>query len=223
MSYIKNLIRYTLWLCGLRAYLPQIFINRVTVNENNEPFETLKETEWLKFSKNNPTLTPVLRQRVAHLLQRASRSLPHGYCLSLIEAYRSPEEQERKWRKEYIQIKLLHPNESEEEQKRLTRLRIAEPTGAGPHQTGGAVDVSLLYNGSPVYMGTGFCEFNSKTPTHSKEITASQKHSRKILLSTMTQLGFVNYPGEWWHFSYGDRMWAAYKRKRSCMYGPRTP
>jgi D-alanyl-D-alanine dipeptidase len=29
----------------------------------------------------------------------------------------------------------------------------------------------------------------------------------------------VNYPAEWWHYSYGDRMWAAYSNRRTAIYG----
>jgi len=44
--------------------------------------------------------------------------------------------------------------------------------------------------------------------------------NRKVLLDVMKKNGFVNYPGEWWHYSFGDRMWAAYLRKKVCHYGP---
>jgi D-alanyl-D-alanine dipeptidase len=30
---------------------------------------------------------------------------------------------------------------------------------------------------------------------------------------------FVWYPGEWWHYCYGDRMWAVYSGRTECMYG----
>ncbi|MCC6520971.1 hypothetical protein IT403_03270 [Candidatus Nomurabacteria bacterium] len=36
----------------------------------------------------------------------------------------------------------------------------------------------------------------------------------------MTSVGFVYYPGEWWHYCYGDRMWAVYSRRKECVYGP---
>ena len=36
---------------------------------------------------------------------------------------------------------------------------------------------------------------------------------------SLINAGFVNYPAEWWHFSYGDKMWAAYGNKKSAMYG----
>ncbi|MEK6914663.1 MAG: hypothetical protein AABW83_03360 [Nanoarchaeota archaeon] len=35
----------------------------------------------------------------------------------------------------------------------------------------------------------------------------------------MTKSGFTNYPGEWWHWSYGDRIWAHYNNKKYAIYG----
>jgi D-alanyl-D-alanine dipeptidase len=34
------------------------------------------------------------------------------------------------------------------------------------------------------------------------------RHNREILCDALTRAGFVNYPTEWWHWSYGDRYWA---------------
>ena len=34
----------------------------------------------------------------------------------------------------------------------------------------------------------------------------------------MTTAGFTNYPAEWWHYSYGDRMWAAYSHNKISFY-----
>lgn len=31
---------------------------------------------------------------------------------------------------------------------------------------------------------------------------------RLVLGSALTRAGLVNYPPEWWHWSYGDRYWA---------------
>ena len=38
----------------------------------------------------------------------------------------------------------------------------------------------------------------------------------------MTQSGFINYPLEWWHFCYGDKMYAAYKFEKKAIYGKAT-
>ena len=34
----------------------------------------------------------------------------------------------------------------------------------------------------------------------------------------MTGAGFVNYPTEWWHWSYGDRYWALQSGQRVARY-----
>jgi D-alanyl-D-alanine dipeptidase len=36
----------------------------------------------------------------------------------------------------------------------------------------------------------------------------------------MTGAGFVNYPSEWWHWSYGDRYWAVVTGEPHAIYGP---
>ena len=41
---------------------------------------------------------------------------------------------------------------------------------------------------------------------------------RELLINIMTKVGFVNYPLEWWHWSYGDRYWAAVNKTES-IYG----
>jgi len=34
-------------------------------------------------------------------------------------------------------------------------------------------------------------------------------HQRRgWLASAMARAGFVRHPGEWWHFSWGDQLWA---------------
>ena len=35
----------------------------------------------------------------------------------------------------------------------------------------------------------------------------------------MTAAGLVNYPREWWHFSYGDRYWACVTGSAQARYG----
>lgn len=36
----------------------------------------------------------------------------------------------------------------------------------------------------------------------------------------MKKEDFVWYPGEWWHYCFGDRMWAVYSNQIECFYGP---
>jgi hypothetical protein len=48
---------------------------------------------------------------------------------------------------------------------------------------------------------------------------AFTKHlAASILLESMESTGFVNYPSEWWHFSYGDRYGAQDKGEPAAIY-----
>ena len=45
------------------------------------------------------------------------------------------------------------------------------------------------------------------------------EHFPEETVAKMQKLGFANFPAEWWHFCYGDKMWAAYKSKKTAFYG----
>tara|TARA_B100000965_G_C19363046_1_gene656868 strand:- start:281 stop:586 length:306 start_codon:yes stop_codon:yes gene_type:complete len=80
------------------------------------------------------------------------------------------------------------------------------------HPTGGAIDITLVNDGIEVDMGTEFndvpTEPENLTYLYSTYISDTAKANRKILIDCMEKVGFVNYPTEWWHWSYGDCYWA---------------
>lgn len=55
--------------------------------------------------------------------------------------------------------------------------------------------------------------------THCNDISTDAKKNRQLLLGVMEAHGFINYPTEWWHFSYGDRYWAYHQSLKQAMYG----
>ena len=78
-------------------------------------------------------------------------------------------------------------------------------------------------------MGTGFDYFGPEAGTRyfeglslQRELTAREQlvlQNRRFLYRIMVQAGFANYPEEWWHYSYGDNMWAVIKNKPYAIYG----
>ena len=93
-----------------------------------------------------------------------------------------------------------------------------------PHNTGGAIDVEIIdADGSCLDMGMTAKDWqqvpHALSLTESPLITSKQRDNRQLLLEIMQAQGFVNYPTEWWHFSYGDRYWAYYKQQSHAIYG----
>ena len=52
-------------------------------------------------------------------------------------------------------------------------------------------------------------EIQRKPNSPTAQILNGKYHkNRQILWQVMTKAGFRRHPQEWWHFSYGDQLWA---------------
>ena len=226
----RRIFYYLCYKAGVRPTIPGKVINRVPVSENNEPLVDIKNIEkeakarLFFFGGRLEQETQVfLRNSAAERLVNAAKSLPEGVFLLVYDAFRSLETQQKLWERKYKEMKERYPNEPEDIIVKKTKAFAADPRfGYGGHQTGGAVDVALCdENGRQLNMGTAYSEDDTtKTPTNKAPNPESRKN-RELLLDAMCGQGFVNYPNEWWHFCYGDRMWAAYLNKSECFYGMR--
>lgn len=219
---IRDYIRYVLWRLGRRSTIPAAFISHVPIEENHEIMVDIMQDESLFFSPELKKQRKVLlRVKAYQLLKQAQRHLPKGVCFKVYSGYRSMADQQILWNREYQLQKKQSPELSEGELERLVRARYADPRkGFGGHQTGGAIDVSLCdLRGKDFDMGTDYLEMGSQTLTNSHKVSKEVRRNRRILYKTLTSQGFQNYPAEWWHYCYGDRMWAAYQRKDKAFYG----
>lgn len=146
----------------------------------------------------------------------------HGLKLLVYELYRSPKNQSELRERDRKELTAAHPEYSESQLEAVLN-RISAKVGGSGHQTGGAVDLTLCdASGLPLDMGTLYLEHNAMTVTDCPDISAEQRKNRQILLEIMQEAGFVNYPAEWWHFCFGDKMWAAYARKPYAIYAEVT-
>ncbi|ABX08937.1 M15 family metallopeptidase [Prochlorococcus marinus] len=103
------------------------------------------------------------------------------------------------------------------------------PLTPPPHSTGAAIDITLATsNGLPIDMGGAIDEigdismpnhYSQSAKTNPNSISATW-HSRRLLLhEMMSSAGFVQHPNEWWHFSYGDQLWAWKNNSANAFYG----
>lgn len=169
------------------------------------------------------------RATVAGLLNHLSSEVsPHK--LLVFDAFRPIAYQRVRHEAVYQEKKRLHPSWSEEQLSAATDAQVAIPsslaTSPPPHATGGAVDVLLLNpDGSEMDFGSTPGVYNSDRqdsshPTNAPGLQPSQREARLLLLRAATACGFANFPGEWWHYSYGDQEWALYTgRSEFAMYG----
>jgi len=108
----------------------------------------------------------------------------------------------------------------------------AGETSPSPHSTGGAVDLTLVFRGTkqPLYMGAIFDDLTPIAWTDGFEQTSSismsddeARANRRLLYWVMSEAGFANNPTEWWHYSWGDQMWARLTGQPAAHYGGCNP
>ena len=109
---------------------------------------------------------------------------------------------------------------------RLASRYVSTPALA-PHTAGAAIDLTLCTpDGLELDMGTPINasqeESDGSCYTAATTISAEAAANRAVLGAAMTMAGFINYPTEWWHWSYGDRYWALSTGAPAAVYGPAT-
>ena len=94
-----------------------------------------------------------------------------------------------------------------------------------PHSTGAAIDITFVDScGNLFDMGCEIDQMDESAYPDYYQNANNQKEKechikRKILQKTMNKFGFAQHPNEWWHFSYGDQLWAWKKNKKNAIYG----
>lgn len=165
-----------------------------------------------------------VREGLRRRLEGAAELLPSGMRLLLVEGYRPPALQERYFAEYRGQLRKLHPEWSGEELHQSASRYVAPPDVA-PHTTGGAVDITLCStDGVELDLGTRVNaspeESDGACYTDAPGLPPVARHHRQLLRDALQATGFVNYPTEWWHWSVGDRYWAAVTSAPAAFYGP---
>lgn len=180
--------------------------------------------------ENNQNYT-FMRYTVYKKLKEAQTRLPKNHFFCLYEAYRSPQLQEQLFAIHLSNTKLRHPTWTEQDIfKEATKLfspmkHLDGSSNVPPHSTGAALDVYLVdQNGETLDMGIHPKDWmqdkdGSLSLTQSEIISPMAQKNRSLMSRALSSVGFVNYPTEYWHWSYGDRYWAYCKHKSYAIYG----
>ena len=181
----------------------------------------------------------LLRDGAALRLVRADRSLQaRGLRLFVMDAYRPIATQRKIWDFMFDHFRRSEPPLTPREVEAETLKFVSDPRSFDPadpqstplHATGGAVDLTLTgLDGEAIDMGTPFddpseradlCWFEEKARARELDADDPRLLGRRILYWSLRDVGFTNYPREWWHYDLGNAMHILALRM---LGGPQTP
>ncbi|MFI6498496.1 M15 family metallopeptidase [Nonomuraea typhae] len=165
-----------------------------------------------------------LRSGLLARLEKAEGLLPAGYHLLIVEGYR-PIATQRRYFEEYRDELVTTFPEMSPGEAHVAASRYVSPVEVAPHTAGAAVDLTLCSPEGVEYdMGTAVNDNPEQSDgacyTGAQNITQEAREHRAILGAALEEAGLINYPTEWWHWSYGDRYWAFTTGNSFALYGP---
>jgi zinc D-Ala-D-Ala dipeptidase len=179
-----------------------------------------------------------IREGAYDKLLEAAEKLPKGYKFLIYDAWRPEKVQNALYKKFQKEMIRRCPAKNEKEINSLVEEYVAFPShkkkSPSPHLTGGAVDLTIIDDkGKKLEMGTEFDD--TREETHSdyyervlkkRELTEQEKEilqNRRLLYHTLILAGFTNYPCEWWHYDFGNQVWAYISNQKIAFYGVSSP
>jgi D-alanyl-D-alanine dipeptidase len=190
---------------------------------------------WRRIDGSIPEL--FLRSGVVAKLGRVNARLSAaGLELFLFDAWRPKAVQvyfHDRWMP--AELKARKPSLSDGELLREVENYWAAPTtdenSPAPHATGAATDLTLRWKGGEqLWMGSLFDDVTkiAHRDHFERELEMcfsdeEARANRRLLHWVMTDEGFAGHPDEWWHFSYGDQLWAKLGGHPAALYGLSSP
>ncbi|NUW33401.1 D-alanyl-D-alanine dipeptidase [Nonomuraea sp. SMC257] len=202
----------------------------VTLRENGDPLTDLTrypfECHPSYFHRGlSPTNAMFARQAVAELLVDIQRALA-PLTFKIWDGYRPRRVQRTIFDDHLATLRTRHPDASEDELRKKAEVFVTDPGSSRripPHATGGAVDLTLLdAHGRELDMGTPYDHFGPESAALYFEDNARNpavRNNRRILRDAMTGAGFRCDADEWWHFDFGNQIWAAHHGAPAACYG----
>jgi len=206
--------------------LQKQLIPTIPVKESNSPLISLKESGF------NLIFEPCIKKDYKYLVRaeivekvgRISKLLDkEDKVLIIRSAWRSFEHQQLLWEYYFEMIRKEQPDKPIREIREIVSGFIAAKTKS-MHATGGAVDALIydLKNDCIMDFGTndGYkIEHNKECYPFHPGITPRAKENRKLLIDLFVNEDFVCDLKEYWHFDYGNVIWAIEKGEQYSIYG----
>lgn len=202
-------------------------VRSVAASENHDPLILLpdgipRKHLYLQLDTDVMPREMYIRRTVAEKLLKAQEQLPLGFSLLALDT----------WRTMDAQRELMRIYTAEDPQMREGSVSNADdPVLLPPHTTGGAIDLTLAFEGQGLPLGADFDEFGEVAdanyfetlPASAPAADVLARDLRRLLTGVLGERGFAPYVQEWWHFSYGDQRWAAQYGHEHSLYSTIAP
>ncbi len=204
----------------------QQLLPTISINENNSSLISLIKSKFnLVFEPSiKKDYKYLVREAVFEKIGRISKLLEkEDKKLIIRSVWRSFEHQRLLWENKVASLQKEYPNKQIEEIEEFVSYFIA-PASKSMHSTGGAVDALIydLKNDCVMDFGTNDglnINLSDKCYPYHPFISSEAKKNRKLLIDLFEEEDFVVDIKEYWHFDYGDAIWALEKKKDQAIYG----
>ena len=206
--------------------LQKKLIETIPIKENNSLLISLKECGFsLIFEPSiKKDYRYLVREAVVEKIGRISKQLnKENKALIIRSGWRSFKHHQLLWDNFYDFLRNQHPNRELNEIREMVANFIALEEES-MHSTGGAVDALIydLKNDSIMDFGTnnGYkIDLIKKSYPYHPDISPIAKKNRKLLINLFEKEDFVCDLREYWHFDYGNVVWALEKKEKYAIYG----
>lgn len=198
--------------------------NKILVEPNWTLVDDWEGQRYADYIAKHPSYDGVyLRSEVAERLRSAAKNLDNRYKLVVRAGHRPIEVQRRILVECAEEYKEEHPELTKVEALEHARDFVSDPDiTLPPHVCAAAVDVDVIdtETGELLDFGSEMNDDTDQSFLYYPNLTDEQKNNRQILLRAMLDAGFASCMPEWWHFSYGDQVWAWFYGHESSLYSP---
>ncbi len=203
----------------------KLLIPSIRILENHSPLMSLMNTDFnLIFEPSiSVDYTYMIREDILEKIGRISHELnSQNKMLIIRSAWRSIEHQQLLWDAKFEFFLKEHPEKSFDEVKEIVSYFVAFPRES-MHATGGAIDALIYDNAKKCVMDFGTnrglkIDLSKKCYPYYPEISKEAKKNRALLIGLFESEDFVCDLKEYWHFDYGNVIWAIEKEKEFAIY-----
>lgn len=210
----------------MKSYETVDELKDIPIEDNGEPLVDFVKA-GLHFAQQHPVFpfprVHLLRKSVVERLVEAQKRLPENWTLVIVEGFRTLEAQRMQHAANRQRFESLYPDLPPDKLQALLEDFSAPPDVAAvppPHSTGGALDLHALdEHGEMVDLISPFTMDQPEVAAWDAPVSETARRNRETLKAALEGAGITNYPGEFWHWSYGDQGWAHRGGHPCALYG----